>query len=172
PAPATNVPLRPVAVGEVVAAKDARFALLNDAFAIDGVSINVSAGTDCATCIELVFVASVESQNGSSYPRVELYVEKDARLGLIERHVSAPGSGPQFVNAAVQVDLARGATVNHYRVEQSGAKAVWFDTLSAVLGQDATYKLHGVSVGGQSSRSTVHVQLAGERASAAISVAS
>jgi Fe-S cluster assembly protein SufD len=62
--------------------------------------------------------------------------------------------------------------VNHYRVQQSGARAVWFDTLSAVLAQDATYRLHGVSLGGLSARSTINVQLAGERADAGISVVS
>ena len=151
--------------------RDARFALLNDAFATDGASIRVAAGTDCPTCIELVFVAQVESQTASSYPRVELHVEAGARVGLIERHVSV-GSGANFVNAAVRVDIARGATVNHFLIQESGAKAVWFNTLSAVLAQDAIYKLHGVNVGGLSARSTINVQLAGERADASVSVAS
>ena len=153
------------------AARDARFALLNDAFAVDGAEIRVSAGTDCPTCVELVFVAQVESQAGASYPRVELHVEPNARLGLIERHVSV-GSGANFVNSSVRVNIARGATVNHYRVQESGAKAVWFDTLAAVLQQDATYRLHGVNVGALSARSTINVQLAGRGADAAISVAS
>jgi Fe-S cluster assembly protein SufD len=153
------------------AKNDARFALLNDAFATDGASIRVAAGIDCPTCIELVFVAQVESQTASSYPRVELHVEAGARVGLIERHVSV-GNGANFVNAAVRVDIARGAIVNHYLVQESGAKAVWFNTLSAVLAQDAIYKLHAVSVGGLSARSTINVQLAGERADASISMAS
>lgn len=151
--------------------KDARFALLNDAFATDGASIRVAPGTDCPTCIELVFVAQVESQTASSYPRVELHVEAGARVGLIERHVSV-GTGANFVNASVRVDIARGATVNHYLVQESGAKAVWFNTLSAILAQDAVYKLHCVNVGGLSARSTINVQLAGERADASISMAS
>ena len=161
-----------VAAGAGAPAKnDARFALLNDAFATDGATIKVAAGTDCPTCIELVFVAQVESQTASSYPRVELHVEAGARVGLIERHVSVD-SGANFVNAAVRVDIARGATVNHYLVQESGAKAVWFNTLSAVLAQDAVYKLHAVSVGGLSARSTINVKLAGERADASISMAS
>jgi Fe-S cluster assembly protein SufD len=158
--------------------KDTRFALLNDAFATDGASIRVSAGTDrpmgsagCPTCIELIFVATVDAQSGSSYPRVELQVEQSARLELIERHVSV-GTGANFVNASVKVDIARDAAVNHYRVQESGAKAMWFDTLSAVLAQSATYKLHGVNAGGLSSRSTINVLLAGEHADASISVAS
>jgi Fe-S cluster assembly protein SufD len=153
------------------AKNDARFALLNDAFATDGATIKVAAGTDCPTCIELVFVAQVESQTASSYPRVDLHVEANARVGLIERHVSV-GSGANFVNAAVRIEIARGATVIHYLVQESGAKAVWFNTLSAVLAQDAIYKLHAVSVGGLSARSTINVQLAGERAEASVSMAS
>jgi len=151
--------------------KDARFALLNEAFATDGASIRVAAGTDSPTCIELVFVANRDAQTAASYPRVELHVEAGATLGLIERHLSV-GSDANFVNTAVSVDIARGASVNHYRVQQSGARAVWFDTLAAVLAQDATYRLHGVSLGGLSARSTINVQLAGERADAGISVVS
>ena len=156
---------------EPVASRDARFALLNDAFAVDGASIRVSANTDCPTCIELVFVAQIESQAGSSYPRVEVYVESNAQVGLIERHVSV-GGGANFVNASVHVEIARGATVNHYRVQEAGAKAVWFDTLSAVLQQDSTYKVHGVNVGALSARSTINVQLAGKGAATSISMAS
>jgi Fe-S cluster assembly protein SufD len=151
--------------------RDARFALLNEAFATDGASIRVAPGTDCPTCIELVFVANRDAQTAASYPRVELHVEAGATLGLIERHLSV-GSDANFVNTAVSVDIARGASVNHYRVQQSGARAVWFDTLSAVLAQDATYRLHGVSLGGLSARSTINVQLAGEGADAGISVVS
>ena len=162
--------VRPIA-DRVNQSKDARFALLNDAFATDGASIRVFEGADCPMCIELVFVATVEAQAGSSYPRVEIHVDARARVGLIERHVSV-GSGANFVNASVRVDIGRGATVNHYRVQEAGAKATWFDTLSATLAPDAVYKLHGVNVGGLSARSTINVQLAGERAEAAISVAS
>ena len=143
---------------------------MNDAFAVDGASIRVAADTDCPTCIELVFVAQIESQAGSSYPRVELHVEPNARVGLIERHVSV-GGGANFVNASVSVDIARGATVNHYRVQEAGARRFWFDTLLAVLQQDATYKLHGVNVGALSARSTIKVQLAGKGADASVSVA-
>jgi Fe-S cluster assembly protein SufD len=150
---------------------DARFALLNEAFATDGASIRVAAGTDCPTCLELVFVANADAQTGASYPRVELQVEAGARLGLIERHVSV-GSEANFVNGAVSVELARGATVHHYRLQHTGARAISFDTLSAVLSEDATYRLHSVSVGGVSARSTIHVQLIGERADVGLSVAS
>jgi Fe-S cluster assembly protein SufD len=141
---------------------DLRFALLNEAFATDGAQIQVEPGTDCRTCIELVFVATSEAKAGASYPRVSFQVGAGARVGLIERHISV-GSDANFINCAVDVSVARDASVQHYRVQQTGARAIWFDTLTAKLAENAKYQLHSASLGALSARSTVHVQLAGER---------
>jgi Fe-S cluster assembly protein SufD len=142
---------------------DTRFALLNEAFATDAAAIRVAAGTDCPACLEVVFVATDEGDKAASYPRLELHVERDARLGLIERHVSA-GSDANFVNAAIDVRLERGASVDHYRIQQAGARAVWFDTLTASVAQSASYRLYAVSLGALSARSTIHTVLEGEGA--------
>jgi Fe-S cluster assembly protein SufD len=150
---------------------DMRFALLNEAFATDTAWIRAAAGTDCPTCVELVFVASADAKQGASYPRVELQVEAGARLSLIERHISV-GSDTNFVNAAVNIDIGRGASLHHYRLQQAGARAIWIDTLSAVLAQDAVYRLNSVALGGLSARSTMQIQLAGERSDVSILMAS
>jgi Fe-S cluster assembly protein SufD len=141
---------------------DLRFALLNDAFATDGASIRVAAGTDCQTCVELLFVATTDAKAGASYPRVDFQVETGARVGLIERHVSIR-SDANFINSSVNVEIAAGASVQHYRVQQTGARAIWFDTLTATLAKDARYQAHAVNLGALCARSTVRVQLLGER---------
>ncbi len=148
--------------GAVLAGADGRFASLNEAFATDGASIRIAAGTDCGTCLEIVFAATVDSQSGASYPRVEVQVEAGARFGLIERHVSV-SSEANFVNGVVNIEVGRGASVQHYRVQQMGSRAIWFDTLSAALAEDAKYRLYSVGLGGLSARSTVNLRLAGER---------
>src|SRR5439155_25510650 len=124
-----------------LSAPDLRFALLNEAFATDGAQIAVEPGTDCQRCVELVFVATTEAKAGASYPRVSFHVGAGARVGLIERHVSV-GSDANFINSAVDVSVARDATVRHYRVQQTGARAIWFDTLTATLAENAHYQLH------------------------------
>jgi Fe-S cluster assembly protein SufD len=149
-----------VAVG--TASLDLRFALLNEAFATDGARIEVEPGTDCQACVELVFVATTEAKAGASYPRVSLKVGANARVGLIERHVSI-GSDANFINCSVTVDVARDASVQHFRVQQTGARAIWFDTLTATLAENAKYQVHTVNLGGLSARSTAHIQLSGER---------
>ena len=144
------------------AAGDLRFALLNQAFATDGAQIHVARGTECDICVELVFVATTDAKAGASYPRINFKVDANARVGLIERHVSI-GSDANFINCAVEVDVARDANVQHYRVQQTGARAIWFDTLTANLAENAKYQVHMMNLGALSARSTVHVKLLGER---------
>jgi Fe-S cluster assembly protein SufD len=152
----------PTAANDPPLPPDLRFALLNEAFATDGAQIEVARGVDCEICVELVFVATTEAKAGASYPRVNFKVGQGARVGLIERHVSI-GSDANFINCAVDVDVARDANVQHYRVQQTGARAIWFDTLTAKLAENAKYQVHTVNLGALSARSTVHVQLVGER---------
>jgi Fe-S cluster assembly protein SufD len=150
---------------------DARFALLNEAFATDGVAIRVAENVDCPACVELVFVATASAQSAASYPRVEVNVEANARVGIIERHISLRDDA-NFVNAAVQVNITHGAQVNHYRVQQAGAHATWMDTLTVTVGQAARYAVHAVNLGALAARSTVHVRLVGSHAELALHAAS
>jgi Fe-S cluster assembly protein SufD len=152
-------------------AGDERFALLNAAFATDGAAIHVPGGLEAPVRIELLFVASADAASGASYPRVELRLAPGARAVVIERHVSAAGHA-SFVNGAVAADIARGASLEHYRLQELNARSVLFDTLSANLAQDASYRLHGISTGAQSARSTLALRLAGERADLALAIAS
>jgi Fe-S cluster assembly protein SufD len=149
---------------------EARLALLNEAFATDTAAIQVSGGAASPHRIELVFVAAESADKGASYPHMHVTLDPDARLILVERHVSA-GSGASFVNSSVHVDAGRGAQLTHYRLQQAGLKSTWLDTLSAVLATEARYGLLAVNTGGLSARSTTHVQMAGPGAELTLSVA-
>jgi Fe-S cluster assembly protein SufD len=154
------------AASEVLPARSAeeRLALLNEAFASDGALVRAGAPTQAEPArLELLFVASAEAAAGASYPRLELQLEPQARLELIERHLSC-GADSSFVNSAVSVALGAGATLAHYRVQDLGARVVYFDTLAAELAREAHYRLYTLNTGSQSARSTVRVRLAGERA--------
>jgi len=150
------------------ASADERFALLNEAFATDGAAIRVAAHHEPVR-LELLFVASADALAGASYPRVELQLDSQAQLLLIERHVSA-GPHASFVNSAVTVEVGSGARLHHYRLQELAPGAIVFDTLCAVVGRDACYRLYGISTGAQSARSTLAVRLAGERADLTLAV--
>jgi Fe-S cluster assembly protein SufD len=158
---------------------DERFALLNEAFATDGVAIRVAGsaapgngapGGETAR-LELVFVSTADAAAGASYPRAEVRLDPGARLDLIERHLSL-GAESGFVTSAVTVEIGRGATLRHYRLQELAPRALLIDTLSAAVAQAGTYRLHGLHTGAQAARSTLHVRLAGEDAATALNVVS
>ena len=164
----------------VALSPDERFALLNEAFATDGAAIHVpgrlvpgtpvpgAAGAGPAR-LELAFLSTSDAQAGASYPRAEVRLEPHAALDLIERHVSA-GAPAGFVASAVTVDVGRAATLRHYRLQELAPRALLIDTLSAVVAEAGTYRLHGISSGAQAARSTLNVRLAGAEAALALSV--
>ncbi len=153
----------------IPALPEARLALLNEAFATDAAAIRVQS-LAATQRVELVFIASTAAQMGASYPRVQVALEPGTRLALVERHLST-GDAANLVNCAVQVDLAVGSRLTHYRLQQTGSRTAWFDTLEATLAKDARYELLAVSTGGLTARSTVHVRLAGSGAEVALSTA-
>jgi Fe-S cluster assembly protein SufD len=152
------------------ATRDGRLALLNEAFARDALRLSIGS-TDQPVHLELLFVAGADAADGASYPRLEIELAPGAQAVLVERHLSA-ACDASFVNAAATLDIGRGASLHHYRLQQLGARAVWLDTLSAVLAQDAVYKLRAVGCGALAARSTLHVLLAGERADVQLAMAS
>ncbi|MGH8327597.1 MAG: Fe-S cluster assembly protein SufD [Steroidobacteraceae bacterium] len=166
----TTVLRLPRALPALSSLPEARLALLNEAFATDTAAIHVGSAAAETARVELVFIALAGADSGSIYPRVQVSLDPAGRLVLVERHVSA-GAATHFINSSVTVDVGRGAHLTHYRLQQAGARATWFDTLSAVLAADARYGLLAVNTGGLSARSTTHVQMAGPGADLTLSVA-
>ncbi|HYX73736.1 MAG TPA: Fe-S cluster assembly protein SufD [Steroidobacteraceae bacterium] len=153
-----------------ISAADERFALLNEAFASDGLTIDVPSSSATALQLEVLFLASAAAQSGASYPRLEVRLAPGTQLTLIERHLSA-GSDASFVTSAVQVEIGRGARLEHYRLQELNARSILFDTLSARLAEEATYRLQAISTGAQAARSTLALALTGQRAELALAVA-
>jgi len=121
--------------------------------------------------IELTFVASAAAATGTSYPRVQVHAGRNSQVRIVERHLSA-ASGDSAVNAAFDLALRSGATIDHCRLQNLGDAASGFDTLTAHVGERATYRLRTVTLGGLTSRSTILVKLAGRAARCDLTAAS
>jgi Fe-S cluster assembly protein SufD len=113
--------------------------------------------------IEVTFVASVEASTGTSYPRVQVHAGRGSHVRIVERHIS-DGGADSMVNAAFDLALRADATLDHCRLQNTGDRASSFDTLTAHVGERASYRLRTVTLGGLSSRSTILVKLAGRAA--------
>ncbi len=149
------------------AAREARFALISDAFAVDGLCVHITAADSAATGasirrIEVLFVATADATIGSSYPRLSVRLEANTRVHLIERHVSV-GAAASMVNSVIDVSLDRDARLDHVRLQQLGARTTLVDTLDARLASNTHYQLHCIAYGAAAARSTLRVALQGDR---------
>ncbi len=113
--------------------------------------------------IELNFVTTAAGASGTSYPRVQVHGGRRSRLRIVERHLSIGATDP-VVNAAFDVALRADSTIDHCRLQNCADGAACFDTLTAHVGERATYRLRSVTLGGLTSRSTIFVKLAGREA--------
>jgi Fe-S cluster assembly protein SufD len=121
--------------------------------------------------IELTFIASAGAAAGTSYPRVQVHAGRNSQLRLIERHISA-GGADSMINAAVDLALRADSSIDHCRLQNVADTAGCFDTLTAHVGDRASYRMRTVTLGGLTSRSTMLIRLAGKAARCELTVAS
>jgi Fe-S cluster assembly protein SufD len=113
--------------------------------------------------LELLFFATTPAANGTSYPRVQVIAGRNARLHLVERHLTTSGVDAA-VNGAFDILLRPGAVLDHVRVQDCSATTAIFDTLIAHVADAANYRLRTITLGGLTSRTTAFVKLAGRGA--------
>ena len=121
--------------------------------------------------IELIFTTVAPAANGTSYPRVQVVAGRNTHLSLVERHLTS-GAADSVVNAAFDISLRAGASLDHVRVQNCSPSSAVFDTLVAHVAENAAYRLRTVTLGGLTSRSTAFIKLAGRAARCELTAAS
>jgi Fe-S cluster assembly protein SufD len=132
---------------------DDRVRLLNAALLTDG--LHVVAERDVAGPLHLVYAGT----GGGAYPRVVVEVAPGAALTLVEHHVTLDDA-EAFAAPVLDVRLAAGASLDHYRLQFAGARAVAADDVLVRVARDARYVQHLHAFGGQYARADVRVVLA------------
>jgi len=92
------------------------------------------------------------------HPALRIDLGARASLRLFERHLGVIGS---LANLALSVQLGHGARLEHARLLQPADGARHFETLEAVVGADANYRMIQVTSGAAATRSTALVALEG-----------
>ncbi len=151
-------------LGKVANVDDPAFAL-NTAFMGEGVVIRVGAGGCTERPIQLVFVAG--PQPATYFLRSLVVVEKGARATLIE---SFEGAATQeyHVNAATEVVLEEGASLERLKISREGGAAMHISTFVASLAANAQLRDLGLNLGGAVLRNQSFVSLNGQGAHAGV----
>lgn len=144
-------------------AADETFARLNAAFALDGLSLKVDAGVQCATLIALVMLGAAGNGEHAVHLRHHVELGDGASLTLCEYQLAA---SPQshLVNSLAHVHLRRGARLNHVRVQHEDTGATLLTRSDIVLGSEADYRRIDLELGANLSRHELNVALQGNGA--------
>jgi Fe-S cluster assembly protein SufD len=151
-------------LGKAGKVDDPAFAL-NTAFMGEGVVIRVAAGACVDRPIQLVFVAA--AQPATYFLRSLVILEKGARATLIESF-EGDAAGDYHVNAATEVVLEEGASLERLKINREGAAAMHVSTFVASLAADSRLNDLGLNLGGALLRNQSFIALSGPGAHAAL----
>ncbi|MBE9558006.1 MAG: Fe-S cluster assembly protein SufD [Proteobacteria bacterium] len=141
--------------------RDGALAALNDAFMEDGLVLRVAAGAIVETPIHLISVGvPVEGQAVAFHPRNLVVAGKGSRATLIESHIGA-GEGSYFSNSITDIQVARGATLTHAKLQDEGPKAFHVALVRVRIGDEAVYDNFVLHRGAELARNEVHARIDG-----------
>ena len=135
---------------------------LNTAFASDGAVIRVTAGAVVPRPIQLVFVHSAGKAT-AVFARSRVSVGAGAQLTLVESHEGPDGVDYQ-INTALDLEVGRGAKIDHVKVTCEGNATLHVGTLSAEIGERAELRDFTFTLGGAVVRNQLFVACRGKDA--------
>ena len=135
---------------------------LNTAFASDGAVVRVKAGATVPRPIQLVFVHSAGKAT-AVFARSRVIVAPGAQLTLVESH-EGPDNLDYQINTALDLEIGRGAKLDHVKVTCEGSTALHVSTLSAGVGERAELRDFTFTLGGAVVRNQLFVLCQGKDA--------
>ena len=137
--------------------KDDAIGRINGSFVRDGISVEIPAGADIETPVELQVVHGA----GQIHSRIPARFGAGSKATVIERHL-AEGEGEAFVSSISDIVVEDGAEATWILVQQQGAKDTHLGQLRVKVGADAKLRLFVVNAGGKLVRQELRVDCEGE----------
>lgn len=139
-----------------------KFVSLNTIRSLGGACIHVAKGQQPAGYVRIL---NGVSGGSLSFPRVLIKLEEGASLTVVEEWVS-PDADSSLLAPVVEVELSRGAHLNHLIFQRCGDQTVLQSTVRALVGQEARYEVHWSMLGAAWQKSYFEVLLQGEASEA------
>ncbi|MGO4157011.1 Fe-S cluster assembly protein SufD [Cupriavidus sp. YAF13] len=137
------------------------FAALNTAFMADGAYIRLAAGTAADAPIHLLFIATEPEL--VTHTRNLVMAEEGSRVCIVEHHVGVDGLA-YFTNSVTDIVAARGAHVEHHKVQQESLKAFHIAGVNMDQRHGSHFTSSAFALGGALARADIQVGLNAERA--------
>jgi Fe-S cluster assembly protein SufD len=139
---------------------DDSFLALNTALFEDGFALDVSYAVAVERIIEIVHLGHAEAPL-SAHTRNQISLSGGSDCTIVETFA---GSGPYWINDAIEIDVASGATLRHVVLQDDAAPAIHLSHRRVRLARNARYEAFTLTAGAGLSRQDTHVTIEGEKA--------
>lgn len=176
-ASASSAYFRPFSpVPEAREAIESALAQINAQQAQTGLCVDIPAGEDAGEILlvsEAMMSEAMMSEAGGTVPfafhlRHRIKLGAQASLTLIEID---KGTGTYWQNSVFEIELAAGARLRHFRLQQESEEAFNTTNIYANVAADAAYEHFTLTLGARLSRTEIEANLVGERALAHLNAA-
>jgi Fe-S cluster assembly protein SufD len=144
--------------GKLGSTNDERFLWLNGAAFADGLVLDVAAGASVETPVQIVFLSDGAAL---SFPRLLVRLGANAQAKIVEFH---SGEGRYATFPVEEIDLKRGANLEHTRLQDDSTEAFHIALLAARQEEDSTYTSNSAQFGARIGRLDANVWVGGEHA--------
>ena len=132
---------------------------LNYAYFTDGLFLHVPKGKSLEKPVHAVYLSTNTGHATQSHLRNLILMEEDSRATLIE-HYWGNNLKPYFTNSVTKVSLAKGAQLEHTKIQQESALAYHLGVLAVHQAEGSHLTSRVFSMGGALGRSEVETALA------------
>ena len=150
-------------LAKIVTPEKTAFTALNTAFMDAGAVVRVAPETVVGTPVHLVFVSGLHERERAYSPRIVIAAGAGSRIAVVEHFIGLDDT-VYLDNAVTEIEIAEGAAVEHYKVQQASASAYHIAALEAKLAAGASFHSWAVSLGARLSRHDIDVALDHEHA--------
>ena len=132
------------------------FTALNTAFIASGAFLFIPEGVQVESPVHLLFLSDGRDAPVASFPRVLIVAERGSTATVIESYAGV-GEKAYFTNAVVEINLADGARLNHYKVQRESTEAFHVATTQATMGRASSFNTTTITLGARLSRHNINV---------------
>jgi len=146
------------------------FAALNTALFTSGLFLKLPRAISIQAPIHLLFIGEGAAENSppAAFPRVMIVAEENSSATIIESYASPKDVDVYLTNAIVDLSLAEGARLQHYKIQRESMGAFHVATTRAELGPNSSYNTTTINFGAALSRHDIRVQMDHEGAECSV----
>ncbi len=146
------------------------FAALNTALFTSGLFLKIPRDVNVETPIHLLFMGETRAENPppAGFPRVLIVAEENSSATIVESYASPVDNAVYLTNAIVDISLADGARLEHYKIQRESMGAFHVATTRAELGPNSSYRTTTINFGAALSRHDIRVQMDHEGAECSV----